>query len=160
MFHSLESHQECSVEFPAIKTVLWLVMLTAIPMILDSNPGEAMHIYKCLVHLLHGGTLNSRPGASPFVRLVEGQKRLNALTTPRMLSLKIRREPSKAYLPCMVLKATDNIKLKLAVCHDEFRGHRSDYVKQMFIHCDIFHHIYIDRRGPQQMYSTGLKSGD
>ncbi|GFW85823.1 uncharacterized protein TNCV_854721 [Trichonephila clavipes] len=34
-----------------------------------------MDVCKCIVPLRHGGTLNSRPAASPLVRLVEGEER-------------------------------------------------------------------------------------
>ncbi|GFX04823.1 hypothetical protein TNCV_2248061 [Trichonephila clavipes] len=41
---------------------------------LGSNPGEGMYVCKCIVPLWHGGTLNSRQTASPFMRLMEGKE--------------------------------------------------------------------------------------
>ncbi|GFU87397.1 hypothetical protein TNCV_2716821 [Trichonephila clavipes] len=45
---------------------------------LGSNPGEDIDVCKCIVSLRHGGTLNSRRAASPFVRLVEAEDRWEA----------------------------------------------------------------------------------
>ncbi|GFS66146.1 hypothetical protein TNCV_2511121 [Trichonephila clavipes] len=55
--------------------VQWLVTLTAVPLVLGSNPGEDMDICKCIVPSPHGGTLNSHRAASPLVRLVEEEER-------------------------------------------------------------------------------------
>ncbi|GFU29371.1 hypothetical protein TNCV_1239781 [Trichonephila clavipes] len=72
------------------------------PLGLGSNPGEGMDTCKCIVPSRHGGTLNSGRAASPLVRLVSGYER------PR--------------------PTTD---VHLAPCHDESRGPRSDYVRQV-----------------------------
>ncbi|GFX63220.1 transposable element Tcb2 transposase [Trichonephila clavipes] len=45
---------------------------------LGSNAGEGMDVCKCIVPLLHRGTLNNCQAASPLVRLVEGKKRWEA----------------------------------------------------------------------------------
>ncbi|GFV46094.1 hypothetical protein TNCV_1256511 [Trichonephila clavipes] len=50
----------------------WLVMLTALPLDLSSNPRVSIDACKCRVL---GGTLNNRRAASPLVRLVEGEER-------------------------------------------------------------------------------------
>ncbi|GFS73299.1 hypothetical protein TNCV_4711811 [Trichonephila clavipes] len=55
---------------------------------LCSNIGEDVNVCKCMVPLRHGSTLQSRSAASPLVRLVEGEERWEALTTPRVFSLK------------------------------------------------------------------------
>ncbi|GFV12592.1 hypothetical protein TNCV_4425451 [Trichonephila clavipes] len=67
---------------------------------LGSNPGEDMDVSKCIVPLRHGGALNSRRAASPFVWLVEGEERLRPTTV-----------------------------VHLAPSHDEFRGPRFDFVR-------------------------------
>ncbi|GFT47522.1 uncharacterized protein TNCV_3750451 [Trichonephila clavipes] len=64
-------------------------MLTAMPLGLGSNPGEDMHVCKCLVPSWHGGNLNNRRAASPLVRMVEGEERWEAPDHHQMFSLKI-----------------------------------------------------------------------
>ncbi|GFU40716.1 hypothetical protein TNCV_3230811 [Trichonephila clavipes] len=64
-------------------------MLTAVPLGLDSNPGEYMDICECILPLRQGGTLNSCQAASPLVRLVEGEEKGEATDHPRVFSLKI-----------------------------------------------------------------------
>ncbi|GFV62692.1 uncharacterized protein TNCV_656621 [Trichonephila clavipes] len=54
-------------------------MLTAVPLGLGLNPGEGMDVYKCIVPLRHGATLNCHRAASPLVRLVERKERWKAL---------------------------------------------------------------------------------
>ncbi|GFT86516.1 hypothetical protein TNCV_725571 [Trichonephila clavipes] len=51
-----------------------------------------------MVSLRHGDTLNSRRAASLLVRLVEGEERWEALTTPKVFSLKIEVESSQIAL--------------------------------------------------------------
>ncbi|GFV59221.1 hypothetical protein TNCV_2339621 [Trichonephila clavipes] len=41
---------------------------------MGSNHGEDMDVYKCIVPLRHGGTVNRRRAASPLVWLVEREK--------------------------------------------------------------------------------------
>ncbi|GFX30488.1 transposable element Tcb2 transposase [Trichonephila clavipes] len=53
---------------------------------LGSNPREDMDVYKCVVPLWHGGTLNSRRAASPLLWLVEGEEKWEA-PGPRVFSL-------------------------------------------------------------------------
>ncbi|GFV92732.1 hypothetical protein TNCV_1375821 [Trichonephila clavipes] len=57
-----------------------LSTLTGVPLGRGSNPGEGMDVCKCIVLSRQGGTLNSRRAASPFVRLVEGEERLQVTT--------------------------------------------------------------------------------
>ncbi|GFV39923.1 uncharacterized protein TNCV_1808351 [Trichonephila clavipes] len=70
---------------------------------------------------------------SPLVWLVEGKERWEA---PDLLKVVYPQnwsgtEPNSR-VPCMVLKATANDKgKKLALCRDEFRGPRSDTVRQV-----------------------------
>ncbi|GFU75863.1 hypothetical protein TNCV_1653211 [Trichonephila clavipes] len=66
------------------------------------DSGEDMDFCKCIVPSRHRSTLNSRRAANPLVRLVDGEERLRPTTGVR-----------------------------LAPCHDEFRGPRSDYVRQV-----------------------------
>ncbi|GFX12915.1 uncharacterized protein TNCV_3659111 [Trichonephila clavipes] len=54
--------------------VQWLATLTAMPLSQGSNPGEDMDVCKCIVPSRHGGTLKNCRGASPLVRLVEGEE--------------------------------------------------------------------------------------
>ncbi|GFT39318.1 hypothetical protein TNCV_2422321 [Trichonephila clavipes] len=49
-----------------------------------------MDVCKYIVTSQHGGTLNSRRATNLFVRLVKGEKRWEALATPRLFSLKIK----------------------------------------------------------------------
>ncbi|GFU99819.1 hypothetical protein TNCV_506401 [Trichonephila clavipes] len=49
----------------------WLATLIDVPLGLGLNPGEDMDVFKCIVTSRHGGTLKSRPAASPLLRLVE-----------------------------------------------------------------------------------------
>ncbi|GFS65370.1 uncharacterized protein TNCV_2451791 [Trichonephila clavipes] len=58
-------------------------MLSAVPLGLGSNPGEDMDICECIVPSRHGGTLNSHRAASPLVRLVEGEERLEPPDHPQ-----------------------------------------------------------------------------
>ncbi|GFS67095.1 retrovirus-related Pol polyprotein from transposon 17.6 [Trichonephila clavipes] len=57
----------------------WLATLSVMPYGLGSNPGEGMHVRKCIVPSRHGGTLNSRRAASHRVRLMEGEERWRSL---------------------------------------------------------------------------------
>ncbi|PRD27058.1 UNVERIFIED_CONTAM: hypothetical protein NCL1_36380 [Trichonephila clavipes] len=85
-----------------------------------------MDVCKCIVPAWHGGTLNSRRAASPLVRLVEGKERLEASDHPQsVLPLNWGGTEPNRTVTCMVLKATDNDRRHLALCHDEFRGPRS-----------------------------------
>ncbi|GFT53275.1 hypothetical protein TNCV_4233691 [Trichonephila clavipes] len=42
---------------------------------LDSNLGEGMHVFKCIVPLRHGDTLNSRQAACPLMRWFKVEER-------------------------------------------------------------------------------------
>ncbi|GFW01245.1 uncharacterized protein TNCV_4514441 [Trichonephila clavipes] len=79
-----------------------------------------MDVCKCIAPSRHGGTLNSRLATSPFVRMVEGEEMWEISDHPHVV------------LPqnwdgngCMILKATADDWLHLALCHDEFRASRS-----------------------------------
>ncbi|GFU92454.1 hypothetical protein TNCV_5018211 [Trichonephila clavipes] len=50
---------------------------------LDMNPGEGTDVFKCIVLLWLGGTLNSRRAASPLMWLVEGEERWEAPDHPK-----------------------------------------------------------------------------
>ncbi|GFS77386.1 hypothetical protein TNCV_4566201 [Trichonephila clavipes] len=83
-----------------------------------------MDVCKCIVPSRHGSTLNSRRAASSLVRLMEKEEKWEAsLTTPKVLSLKIREESSQ-----IVVSSAMRSKLWLitvvyvALCRDEFRG--------------------------------------
>ncbi|GFX34570.1 uncharacterized protein TNCV_3658081 [Trichonephila clavipes] len=82
-----------------------------------------MAVCKRIVPSWPGGTVNSPRAANHLVRLVEGEERWE---TPDHLQGvlpqnwgEIKRNHS---VPCMSLKATDNDRRHLALCHDEFRG--------------------------------------
>ncbi|GFS96646.1 uncharacterized protein TNCV_3944231 [Trichonephila clavipes] len=78
-------------------------------MLLGLYPGEDMDVCKCIVHSLHGGTLNSRQATSPLVRLVDGEERWEPLTLPhRFLPQTWNETKLNLTVPCMVLKATAN----------------------------------------------------
>ncbi|GFU32178.1 hypothetical protein TNCV_3834011 [Trichonephila clavipes] len=63
---------------------MWcLVMLTAVPQSLGSNPGEGMDVWKCIVPSQQGVILDSCRTKSPLVWLVEEEKRWDALDYPR-----------------------------------------------------------------------------
>ncbi|GFV42663.1 uncharacterized protein TNCV_840181 [Trichonephila clavipes] len=79
---------------------------------LGSNPGEDMGVCKCIVHLSHGGTLNSRRAASPLVWLVEGVERWDAPVHHQVFSLKIGVKTSQIVLSpvwCSKLRLTTGI---------------------------------------------------
>ncbi|GFX53268.1 uncharacterized protein TNCV_362621 [Trichonephila clavipes] len=78
---------------------------------LGSNPGEDMGVYKCIVPLRHGGSLNSRRAASPLVWLVEGEERWEAPDYFQVSSLKIGVETSQ-----IVLSPVWCSKLRLTTC--------------------------------------------
>ncbi|GFV02949.1 hypothetical protein TNCV_2744121 [Trichonephila clavipes] len=58
-----------------VHPVQWLVTLAAVPLGLGSNLAEDMDVCRCTVPSRLEGSLNSRRGASPLVRLVEGKRR-------------------------------------------------------------------------------------
>ncbi|GFT29656.1 hypothetical protein TNCV_4890841 [Trichonephila clavipes] len=98
---------------------------------LGSNPGEDMDVYKCIVPLRHGGTLNSRRDASREVggREIEVG---DSWPPPGFSPTKYwggTEQLSPAW--CSKLKLTTGVKI-LALNCDEFRGPRSDFVRQCF----------------------------
>ncbi|GFT60902.1 uncharacterized protein TNCV_3616211 [Trichonephila clavipes] len=81
-----------------------------------------MDVYKCIVPSWQGGTLNSRRAASSLVRWWKG-KRWEAPDHPEgVLPQNWGDTELNRSATCMVLKATDNHRRHLALCHDEFRG--------------------------------------
>ncbi|GFX83583.1 uncharacterized protein TNCV_325321 [Trichonephila clavipes] len=76
-------------------------------------------------------TQNSRRAASVLVRLEEGEE---IFRTSYYLQVYVLRNWGKIHpnstVTCMVLKSTANDKLNLVLCHDEFRGPRSEIVRQ------------------------------
>ncbi|GFX41275.1 uncharacterized protein TNCV_2219731 [Trichonephila clavipes] len=87
------------------------------------NPSEDMDVCKCIVLARQGGTLNSRRAASPLMRLVEVEERLEAPDHPQgVLPQNWGETERNCSVACMVLKAMDNDRRHLALCYDEFRG--------------------------------------
>ncbi|GFX97301.1 CCHC-type domain-containing protein [Trichonephila clavipes] len=92
---------------------------------LGSNLREDMDVCKCIVHLRHGGTLNSRRAASPLVRWVEGEEMWEASDHPHGILPQNWGETELNHsVACTVLKATANDRRHLALCHDKFHGPR------------------------------------
>ncbi|GFW20316.1 uncharacterized protein TNCV_3457541 [Trichonephila clavipes] len=89
----------------------WLVILTAVPYDLGSNPGEGVSVCKCIVPVRHEDTPNSRRAASFLLRLVEGEERWEAPDYLQSVLPEIwgGTEPNCA-VACMVLKATANYR--------------------------------------------------
>ncbi|GFV64097.1 putative transposable element [Trichonephila clavipes] len=78
------------------------------------------------------GTLNIRQASSPFGRLVEGEERWETPGHPQGFSYYIwgGTEQNRT-VTCMVFKAKANDRRKnLALSCDEFRSHRSDFIRQ------------------------------
>ncbi|GFS55329.1 uncharacterized protein TNCV_1626521 [Trichonephila clavipes] len=68
-----------------------------------------MDVCKCIVPLRHGGTLNSRLVASPFLRLVEEEERWEAFDLPQgVLPLNWGGTEPNRTVTSMGLKATAN----------------------------------------------------
>ncbi|GFU72792.1 uncharacterized protein TNCV_3712151 [Trichonephila clavipes] len=68
-----------------------------------------MDVYKCIVPLRHGGTLNSRQAASPLVWLMEREERWKAPGHPHgFLPLNWGETEQNPTVTCMVLKAKAN----------------------------------------------------
>ncbi|GFV99436.1 uncharacterized protein TNCV_1514061 [Trichonephila clavipes] len=89
-----------------------------------------MDVCKCIVPARHGDTLNSHRAANPLVRLVEGEERREASDHPQSdLPLNWGGIERNRTVTCMVLKATANDRRHLALCHDEFRWHRSGHCR-------------------------------
>ncbi|GFX42399.1 uncharacterized protein TNCV_1519631 [Trichonephila clavipes] len=66
-----------------------------------------------LVHLRHGGTLNSRRAARPLVRMVEGEERWEAPNHPQgFLSLNWGGTKQNRTVTCTVLEAKANDRRK------------------------------------------------
>ncbi|GFV99399.1 uncharacterized protein TNCV_1513691 [Trichonephila clavipes] len=85
-----------------------------------------MDVCKCIVTVRYGDTLNIRRAASPLVRLVEREDRWEASDHPQgILPLNWSGIEPNRTVTSMMLKATVNDRLHLALCHDEFRGPRS-----------------------------------
>ncbi|GFV26433.1 uncharacterized protein TNCV_4308321 [Trichonephila clavipes] len=81
-----------------------------------------MGIYKCIVTSRHGFTLNSCRTASPFVRLVKKEEVAGPDHSMVFLPQVWRGRESSHTVTCIMLKATDNDRPHLALCHDEFLG--------------------------------------
>ncbi|GFX57110.1 hypothetical protein TNCV_2963901 [Trichonephila clavipes] len=87
--------------------------LTAVLVGLGSNPREGMYVCKCIVPSRHEGTPNSRSVPSPFVKLVDGEKRKEAPDPIRVFSLKNWDEiEQNRTVTCMVLKAKPNDRVR------------------------------------------------
>ncbi|GFV40304.1 uncharacterized protein TNCV_4900231 [Trichonephila clavipes] len=71
----------------------------------------------------HVGAFNNRRAASPFVRLVEVEKRWEASNYPHgVLPLNWDEIELNRSVTCKFLKATANDRRHIAHCHDELRG--------------------------------------
>ncbi|GFX19860.1 uncharacterized protein TNCV_1434211 [Trichonephila clavipes] len=84
-----------------------------------------MDVSKCIVPSGHGGTtLNSSRAASPLMRFVEGEDRLEASDLPQdVLPQKWGGTEQNRTVTSMVLKAKADIRRKnLALHREEFRG--------------------------------------
>ncbi|GFU21406.1 hypothetical protein TNCV_891491 [Trichonephila clavipes] len=71
-----------------------------------------MYLWKCIVPLRYGGTLNNRRAASPLVRLVEREERWEAPDHSQVSYLKIGVETSQIVLSpvwCSKLRLTTGI---------------------------------------------------
>ncbi|GFX54785.1 hypothetical protein TNCV_2556711 [Trichonephila clavipes] len=89
----------------------------------DSNPGKGTDDCKRIVLCGMGGTVNNRRAACPLARLVEGEKRREALTTRRVFYLNIWVEPIQILLsPAWSSKLLLTTGVQLAPNHDEFRA--------------------------------------
>ncbi|GFX53572.1 uncharacterized protein TNCV_2326871 [Trichonephila clavipes] len=68
--------------------------------------------------------------ASPLVRLVEGKEKQEALDHPQgVLPLNWGETELNHSVTCMVLKATANDRIHLALSHEEFRGPLSGFCR-------------------------------
>ncbi|GFY25350.1 uncharacterized protein TNCV_2484701 [Trichonephila clavipes] len=92
-----------------------------------------MDVCKCIGSLRHGGTVNSRQAASPLVRLVEGEARWKTPGHTRsFLPQNWGGTKQNRTVTCMMLRAMANDRRKyLALCRNEFRGPRSDIIRQV-----------------------------
>ncbi|GFU59362.1 uncharacterized protein TNCV_4198801 [Trichonephila clavipes] len=83
-----------------------------------------MDVYECIVPSWHGGTLNSRPAASPLVRLVEVEEKWEAPDHFKgVLPQNWGGTDQNRAVTCMVFKAKANDKRKiLALSRDELHG--------------------------------------
>ncbi|GFV68217.1 uncharacterized protein TNCV_1874991 [Trichonephila clavipes] len=83
-----------------------------------------MNVCNCIVLERHGGNLNSRRAASPFVRLEEREERWEAPDySQRVLSQNWGETEQNRTVTCMVFKAKANDTRKNIVLHRyEFRG--------------------------------------
>ncbi|GFU76247.1 uncharacterized protein TNCV_527271 [Trichonephila clavipes] len=117
-------------------------------------------VYKGLVanmQPIKKGILNSCRAASPLVRLVKGEERWEASDHPQsVLPLNWGGTEPNRIITCMVLKATDNARCPLALCHDEFREPRSDLCRsggisnnssKMHSRCLLFRTVNFPRIG-------------
>ncbi|GFT61803.1 cullin-4A [Trichonephila clavipes] len=75
---------------------------------LGSNRGEDMDVCKCIVHLGHGGTINSRQAVSHLVRLEKERWEAPDPHPQSILPLNWGRTELNCTVTCMVLKDTTN----------------------------------------------------
>ncbi|GFU94265.1 hypothetical protein TNCV_3980661 [Trichonephila clavipes] len=93
-----------------------------------------MDASKCIVLLQHGSSLNSSRTANPLVRLVEEEERWEALGHPWGALPQIWVELNQIILlPVWGSKLWLTTSLHLAFCRNEFRGPKSDTVRQMVL---------------------------
>ncbi|GFW96635.1 uncharacterized protein TNCV_2846921 [Trichonephila clavipes] len=92
-----------------------------------------MDVCKCIVPLRHGSTLNSRQALSPLMWFVEGEEKWKAPDHPQgFLPLNWGGTEQSHTVTCMVIKAKANDRRKnSAISRDEFRGSRSDFIREL-----------------------------
>ncbi|GFW56792.1 uncharacterized protein TNCV_160221 [Trichonephila clavipes] len=83
-----------------------------------------MDVCKCIVPSRHWGTINIRRVLSSGWG--KGKRGGRPLATPCVLPQNWGGNEPNLTVTCLVLKATANDKRHLALCHDDFRGPRSD----------------------------------
>ncbi|GFX01165.1 uncharacterized protein TNCV_4581311 [Trichonephila clavipes] len=102
-------------------------MLTAATKGPGSNPEEGMDVCKYIVPVRHGSTPNGLRATRHLVRLVEGKLRWETSDHLQgVLPLNWGRTELNRTVTCIVIRLTTSMHLTL--CHEEFRGPRSDTV--------------------------------
>ncbi|GFW80866.1 hypothetical protein TNCV_3779461 [Trichonephila clavipes] len=84
------------------------MILTAVTLGLGSNPRNGMIVFKWIVLLRHGGTLNSHPAASLLMWLEEREERWEAPDPFQDVLPPTRGTEPKYAVTCLVLKAMAN----------------------------------------------------
>ncbi|GFT19742.1 hypothetical protein TNCV_594251 [Trichonephila clavipes] len=127
-----------------------LATLTAVSLGLGSNPEEDMGACKYIVPLRHGGTLNSRPSASPLVRLVEGEERDNLKESVYRDVLSTQMDlVARLYAACTSVDTTllrrmqSPITRRAQASHDMHGGHLERLPLQIFVTLLLKYSIHV-----------------